>query len=132
MKLRLLSLNWKSLLSPFATVNSAVPYGKIMSKKKKHPVSFTNTHDDVTDLVNHGMVKSTKTWICWERNITFLRNKKILNLYLRWHILRSYYFVAEVTFKEKKAKKSCLEIKSLSSGFDDFQLISEIYPRKCF
>ena len=24
------------------------------------PVSFTNTHHDVTDLVNHGMVKITK------------------------------------------------------------------------
>ena len=63
-----------------------------------HPVLCTNTHHDVTDLVNHGMVKSTKTWISWERNITFLQNKKILNLYLRWHILRSYGFLAEVTF----------------------------------
>ena len=45
------------------------------------------------------MVKNTKTWISWERNIIFLRNKKILNLCLRWHILRSYRFVAEVTFK---------------------------------
>ena len=31
----------------------------------------------------------------------FLRNKKILNLCLRWHILRSYCFLAEVTFKSK-------------------------------
>ena len=65
---------------------------------KMHLVSCTNTHRDVTDLVNHGMVKNTKTWISWEWNITFLRNKKILNLCLRWHILRSYRFVAEVTF----------------------------------
>ena len=64
-----------------------------------HPVSCTNTHHDVTDLVNHGMAKNTKTWISWERNITFLRNKKILNLCLRWHILRSYRFAAEVNFK---------------------------------
>ena len=28
--------------------------------------------------------------------------KKILNLCLRWHILRIYHFVAEVTFKRKK------------------------------
>ena len=28
-----------------------------------------------------------------------MRNKKILNLCLRWHILRSYRFSAEVTFK---------------------------------
>ena len=28
-----------------------------------HPVSCTNTHHDVTDLVNHEMVKNTKTLI---------------------------------------------------------------------
>ena len=33
-----------------------------------------------------------------ERNTTFLSNKKILTLCLRWHILRSYCFLAEVTF----------------------------------
>ena len=32
-------------------------------------------------------------------NITFLRNEKILNLCLIWHILRSYRFLAEITFK---------------------------------
>ena len=31
-----------------------------------HPVSCTNTHHDVTDLINHGMVKNTKTWISRE------------------------------------------------------------------
>ena len=67
---------------------------------KMHLISCTNTHRDVTDLVNHGMVKNTKTWISWERNIIFLRNKKILNLCFRWHILRSYRFVAELTFKQ--------------------------------
>ena len=40
-----------------------------------------------------------KTWITWKRNITFLQNNKILNLCLRWHILRSYHFVTEATFK---------------------------------
>ena len=44
-----------------------------------HPVSCTNTHHDVKDLLNHGMVKytntkNTKTLISSERNITFLRN----------------------------------------------------------
>ena len=66
---------------------------------KVHLVSCTNTHRDVTDLANYEMVKNTKTWISWERNIMFVQNKKILNLYFRWHILRSYRFVAEVTFK---------------------------------
>ena len=58
---------------------------------KMHLVSCSNTHRDVTDLVNHGMVKNAKTWI------SFL---KILNLCFRWHILRSYCFVEEVTFKD--------------------------------
>ena len=62
-----------------------------------HPVSCANTHHDVTDLVNYGMVKNTKTWISWERNITFLWIEKDLNLCLRWHILSCYCFVAEVT-----------------------------------
>ena len=29
---------------------------------KMHPVSCTNTHHDVTDLVNHGLVNKAKTW----------------------------------------------------------------------
>ena len=66
-----------------------------------HPVLWTNIHHDVTDLVNHGIVKNTKTWISWKQNIIFLQNKKILNLCLRWHILRSYRFLAEVTFKKE-------------------------------
>ena len=69
---------------------------KIFSKM--HPVLCTYTHHDVIDLVNHGMLKKTKTWMSWKRNIIFLRNKKILNMCLRWHILRSYRFLAEVTF----------------------------------
>ena len=59
----------------------------------------TNTYRDVTNLVNHGMAENIKTWISWERNIIIVRNKKILNLCFRCHILRSYHFVAEVTFK---------------------------------
>ena len=62
-----------------------------------HHISCTNTHHDLTDLVNHAIVKNKITWISWEQNITFLRNKKILNLSLRWHILRSYRFLAEIT-----------------------------------
>ena len=45
------------------------------------------------------MVKNVKTWISWERNITFWQNKKDLNLCLKWNILRSYHFVVELTFK---------------------------------
>ena len=76
---------------------------------KIHPFSC-NTHHDVTDLVNHGMVKNTKTWISWEQNITFLWNKKILNLCLRWHFLGSYCFVVEVTLQKKQIFSEILQI----------------------
>ena len=46
-----------------------------------------------------GLLKIQKTWISWERNITFPQNKKILNLCFRQLILRCYHFVAEVTFE---------------------------------
>ena len=65
---------------------------------KMHSVSCSNTLYDITDLVNHGMVKNTKTWISWEQNITFIRNKTNMNLCLRWQISRSYRYLAEVMF----------------------------------
>ena len=65
-------------------------------------LSCSSIHRDVPDSVNHGMVKNTKTWISWERNIIFLQYKKVLNLCLRWHILKSYRFVVEVTFHTKQ------------------------------
>ena len=67
-----------------------------------HSVSCTNIHHDVTVLLNHQMVKKLKTWTSWEWNTLFPRNKKILDLCLKWHILRSYCFVAEVTFNDIK------------------------------
>ena len=67
-------------------VNHGVNHGRT------HLVSHTNTHQ-----VNHGMVKLHKLEYL-EQNITFLQNEKILNLCLRWHILRSYCFVVELTF----------------------------------
>ena len=89
-------------------MTSWVVVPKIYSKM--HFVSCTNTHCDITDLVNHGMVKNTKTWISWERNIIFLWSKKTLNLCFRWHILRSYCFVAEITFKSSSFVECFLQI----------------------
>ena len=51
----LISINWPSLVTSWFVVQ------KIYSKM--HLVSCINTHRDVTDLVNHGKVKNTKTWI---------------------------------------------------------------------
>ena len=45
---------------------------------QKCALSHTNTHHDVTDLVNRVMVRNAKPWISWKGNITFLRNKKFL------------------------------------------------------
>ena len=93
---------------------------------KMHPASSTNTHHDVTDLVKHGMVKNTKTWISWERNIAFLQ-KKILNLPLRWHIWRSYCFVAEKTPLNAR-KDPCIQPLFNDSKFiTDFKEKSQIF-----
>ena len=48
----LISINWPSLVTSWVVVQ------KIYSKM--HPVSCTNSHHDVTHLVNHGMVKNKK------------------------------------------------------------------------
>ena len=86
-----ISINWPRLVTYRVVVQ------KIYSKL--HPVSCTDIHHDVTDLVNHGMLKNTKTRISWEWNITFQQNKKTVSLCLKWHILRNYCFVLELTFK---------------------------------
>ena len=65
-----ISINWPSLATWRVVVQKTY--------SKMHPVSYTNIHRDVTDLVNHWMVKNRKSWISWERKITFLRNKKFL------------------------------------------------------
>ena len=91
----LMSINWPSLVTSWVVVQK--------KSSKMYLVSFTNSHCDVTDTVIHGMVKNTKPWISWERNISFLWNQKILNLCHRWHNLRSYCFVAEVTFNKNNS-----------------------------
>ena len=97
-----ISINWASLWLNELWFKRYIQKCTLPHVIKMHPVSCnkkcTLSHHGVTDLVNHGMVKNTKTYIYWERNITFLQNKKILNLWLRGHRLRSYRFVAEVTF----------------------------------
>ena len=40
-----------------------------------HPVSGTNTHHDVTDLGNHGMVNNTRTWVSQEWNNLSVKQK---------------------------------------------------------
>ena len=78
---------------------------------KMNPVSCNNIHHDVTDLVNHGMVKNTKTLISLEQNIIFVWIKKILHLHLKWHILRSYHFIAGLTLIVKN-KTSFLSLRN--------------------
>ena len=43
-----------------------------------HPVSFTNTHHDITDLVNHEMVKNKKLEYLENGTYLFYKIKKFL------------------------------------------------------
>ena len=72
---------------------------------------------DVTDFVNCGMVKNTKNLISRVWSITSSRNENILNLYLRWHILRSIFFVMEITLNHRQIlrMKKYFSVKSLFS-----------------
>ena len=69
---------------------------------KRYIQKCTLSH--VLILMTSQISNNTKAWISWEQNIAFLWNKKKINLCLRWHILRIYRFVAEVTFKRKCLK----------------------------
>ena len=105
-----ISINWWSLVTLWVVVQ------KIYSNL--HPASCTITHHDVTDFINHEMIKNTKTWIYWERNVPLLRNKRILNLHLRWHILGSYHFTVEKIFStvgKENATEACCSAVELSN-----------------
>ena len=74
------------------------------------------------------MAKNTKNWISWERNITFLWNKKILNQCLRWYILRTYHFVEEVSFNSRRTiLASSLDYLCWGGIINNFTLFIYIY-----
>ena len=54
------------------------------------------THHNIADLVNHGMVKSTKLEYLKNRASLFYKIKKFTCL--RWKFVGSYCFVGEATF----------------------------------
>ena len=56
------------------------------------------------------MGKNTKTWISLEQNITFLWNKKIINMHLRWLFLGSYCFLVEVILQKKQFFSEILQL----------------------
>ena len=60
-----------------------------------YPVSRNNTHHDVTDFVNHGMVKNAKLEYL-ENGTQPFHEIKNLNLCFRCNVLSSYRFVAEL------------------------------------
>ena len=63
-----------------------------------HLFSCTNTHHDVT-----GKSWDSQKYKNYNMRMehSFSMKQKILNLCLRCHILGSYFFVAEVTFKSR-------------------------------
>ena len=73
-----------------------------------HHVPCTNTHHDVTNLVNHGMVILS---ILRTENIFSM---KFLNLCLRFHILRSHLFVEKATFKKYVKTLTILDAYNIS------------------
>ena len=84
------------------------------------------THHDVTDLVNHEMVKNAKNLNNLKTEYNF--SAKILNLCLKWHILSfcsfgSCHFVAEVTFKYHNQRMERIE-------FPDAWLYAESFATK--
>ena len=89
----LVSINWRSLVTSWFVVQ------KIYSKM--HLISCTNADCDITDLAKKIIkkyLKIQKHEYLENGTYFFYEIKKILNLRFRWHILRSYHFVAEVTF----------------------------------
>ena len=63
---------------------------------KMHPC--TNADHDITDLVNRGVVKNTKTWISWEWNIHFEKLSFCSggNLSRTWELSFHYSFINTV------------------------------------
>ena len=53
---------------------------------KTHPFSCTDTHHNVTYLVNHVIVKKTKTLMPCNRNVTSLINEKINLCLTFWEV----------------------------------------------
>ena len=84
-----------------------------------HLVSCTNTHHDVTDFVDLGIAKNTKTWISWERNITFLGNKKFLTYTSDDTFWEVICFLAEVTFKKGKVFCMTVELEGTPNLIND-------------
>ena len=99
--------SWKIIALVF--IYQLANFGDLMSYGSKDIFKYAPClfHHDVTDMVNQDMAKDTKIWVSWEWNVNFLWNKKILNIYLRWHISRNYCFVAEVIFRSQGYRVWC-------------------------
>ena len=120
-------LNWKSELSPsppnpFKTFLKIIVLAYIYWPKsvtqwivvqkiysKMHPVSCTNTRRDITDLVNHGMVKTTKTWISWKRNYwNFFYVPFEYNVTWSLEIIKLFLVTTEDNLESDSLKPLCL------------------------
>ena len=119
-----MSINWSSLV----TVVVQKTYSKM------HPVLSTNTDHDVADLVNHGMLKNTKTWIYLRKEHNFSTKKKFLltcasddtfwyaELELRVH--DSWIMNQFPNFTNQKVCKTYILHKLFFPKYDIFKIIS--------
>ena len=69
---RFLKIIFPVCICNLAKFGDLMTCGSNIMYSNTHLVSCTNTHHDVTDLVNHRMIKNAKKWISWERGLTFL------------------------------------------------------------
>ena len=99
--LQIVRKNWFMKIVPLTYIHQLAEFGDLIICSSKDIFKNALCLIYLYSSWRHwfGKSRDRQIWISWERNIAFLRNKKILNLCLTWHILRSCCFVAKVTFK---------------------------------
>ena len=117
----LISINWPKLVTQWIVVQ------KIYSKMR--PVSCTNTLRDITDLVNHGMVKTTKTWISWKRKYgNFFYIPFEYNLTWSLEVSKLFLVTAKDDLESSSLKSLCLLFFSPNMDIDRIYMASIFNP----
>ena len=115
-----------------AYIYQLAKFGDLISCSSKDVWKCTLSHvlifimtSYIWNIMGHGLVKNTKTWISWEWNITFIWNKKI-NLHVRWHISVSFSFVLKVSFNNR-SNRHCSGVLLLTLNIFDMLFWCSIF-----